>query len=253
MLSFAAHPVQTSMMMMDAMMSDALLDRLAVLPRARNRDALPSRLVPKEDGTYALTLSAPGVKPEDLKVSVSDEKVLRVSGETTTPVGVHSICWAARLPNDVDTNAISATLNHGILSLTLAKKTEARPMQIELSKVTTDASESDDDDDTSYTLTLPVPGLAADDLTLNVANEVLHIKGETKRTGAHVAKSMRLPHDVDVAGARASHVDGLLTITLPRREAELKTIVVRTGEHDIDQRPATDKMKDTEMSPAASA
>merc|ERR1712146_281153 len=109
---------------------------------------------------------------------------------------------------------------------------------------------SDDDDDTSYSLTLPVPGLAADDLSLNVANGVLHIKGETKRTGAHVAKSMRLPQDVDVAGARASHVDGLLTITLPRREAELKTIVVHTGEHDTEQSPAADNI---EMSPAASS
>ena len=130
MLSLVAHPMAPPLMMMDALMADAL--DIASARAARPR-AVPTRLVEHQDGTaYALTLSAPGVKQDDLKVSVTDENVLEVKGETKTSTATHSVRWASRLPRDVDTDAISATVQDGIVSLSLPKKAKAPPLQIAL-------------------------------------------------------------------------------------------------------------------------
>lgn len=49
---------------------------------------------------------------------------------------------------------------------------------------------------------------------------MLKVSGETKRTGSRLAKrSFRLPRDADVANARAMHVDGILTVTIPKKPA----------------------------------
>jgi len=42
-----------------------------------------------------------------------------------------------------------------------------------------------------------------------------------------VAKSLRLPRDADCSGATASHVDGLLTVIIPKKPpAEAKKLIV---------------------------
>merc|ERR1719408_4756 len=199
-------------MVMDSLMADAF-GAFAMAPAARTRNVHP-RLDEKDDGTaYALTLSAPGVKPHDLKVSVTDD-VLEVVGETKTRSATHSLRWSTHVPRDADTDAITCAVQDGIVSLTLPKKAEAAPLKITVtSDAAQEASDGDDDDDTTYTLTYAVPGLAAADIDLSAADGVLQLKGETKRTGARVAKRVRLPRDADVAGMSACHVDGLLTLT----------------------------------------
>merc|ERR1719408_164250 len=201
-------------MVMDSLMADAF-GAFAMAPAARTRNVRP-RLDEKEDGTaYALTLSAPGVKPHDLKVSVTNG-VLEVVGETKTRSATHSLRWSTLVPRDADADAITCAVQDGIVSLELPKKAEAAPLKI---SVTSDAAPeaNDSDDEKTYTLTYAVPGLAAADVDLSAADGVLQFKGETKRTGARIAKRVRLPRDADVAGASACHVDGLLTLTLPKK------------------------------------
>lgn len=223
MLSFVAHPTPMHpLFAMDALMQDALHTSMRGCPRE------PTRLVEQEDGTsYALSLAAPGVKREDLKVSVTDE-TLEIKGESKVGAGVRSIRWASRLPSDVDTNNISASVVDGIVSLSLPKKEKAPRIQIALSTMHEAESDSDEED-SAYSWTLPMPGLAAADLELSVRDNILHLNGETKKTGARVAKMVRLPRDADAVNAGASLVDGLLTITLPKLTPEVKTIAVTTG------------------------
>ena len=109
--------------------------------------------------------------------------------------------------------------------------------------MSTDASMGDDktasdDDKATYKLTLEAPGVAASDLAIVAKDGVLSISGTAKRTGAKFAKTYRLPRDADATWASAVHVDGLLTISVPKREAakETKVLAVRTEVKDSDMK-----------------
>ncbi len=69
--------------------------------------------------------------------------------------------------------------------------------------------------DEAFTLTLDVPGIAKDDLSIGVEGQVLRI--ETRPEAARQAKyAWELPQDVDVAASSAKLQDGVLTLTLAR-------------------------------------
>jgi len=88
-----------------------------------------------------------------------------------------------------------------------------------------------------------LPGVQADEVQLNVTNDVLTIKGETKyeedqknkawhireqRWGAF-ERSIMLPTGVIADKAKAEFDNGILTITLPKsEEVKPKTITVKT-------------------------
>lgn len=197
---------------------------LAMHPFAHMHDV--PRLVEQEDGSFALTLSAPGVNPNDIKVSVNDDK-LEIAGQTRASAGSHVLKWSTRLPRDADTDAITVSAKDGLVSITVPKKPEAAPTQIEVSATAPEETTDDGSDSLRYTLTLSLPGLAAADVSVSTADGVVTVSGETKRTGVRVAKSMRLPRDADCSGATASHVDGLLTLTVPKKPpAEAKKLIV---------------------------
>merc|ERR1719152_913220 len=96
----------------------------------------------------------------------------------------------------------------------------------------------DDDDDEEdamprpYKLTLVAAGLSPADLSIRVERgHVLKVTGETQRTGARVARTFRLPRDADEAAAHAAHVDGILTLTVPKKiSPEAKRIAINTTE-----------------------
>ena len=88
-----------------------------------------------------------------------------------------------------------------------------------------------------------LPGLKADEVQINVTDEILTIKGETKheedrkdkswhirehRWGAF-ERSVRLPTGVISAKARADFENGILTITMPKsEELKPKTVTIKT-------------------------
>ncbi|MBP8824548.1 MAG: Hsp20/alpha crystallin family protein [Flavobacteriales bacterium] len=89
------------------------------------------------------------------------------------------------------------------------------------------------EDEKAYQLEVQAPGFAKEDLKLNLEQDVLTIRGEkeqraqkesgryTRREFASQAfsRSFRLPELVDSEGIRADHVDGVLSITLPKKAA----------------------------------
>jgi HSP20 family protein len=88
-----------------------------------------------------------------------------------------------------------------------------------------------------------LPGYKSEEIALKVENDVLSIEAERKpaeatgetyhraeRSYGKVARSFSLPIGVDTARTDARYVDGVLEITLPKRdEAKPRTIAVKVG------------------------
>jgi len=85
------------------------------------------------------------------------------------------------------------------------------------------------EDDEAYVLSALVPGLKAEDLNIQVLDDVLRIEGEFKAeesnylvrelpTGSF-ARTLRLPSSIDAENVEARIADGVLTLTLPKAES----------------------------------
>ena len=101
-------------------------------------------------------------------------------------------------------------------------------------------------DDKQYTITLEAPGLSQEDLSIELNNQVLVIKGtkheeqeekdkhfyrRERRYGAF-ERTLAVPDDADTDGIRANMDKGLLTINIPRKEIDksnIKKISVQQG------------------------
>lgn len=96
------------------------------------------------------------------------------------------------------------------------------------------------DSDEGYEVSAVLPGVAAEDLNIQVVNDTLTIQGEIKvnydedaryllreRTAGRFQRTIRLPEAVDAAKVDASLKDGILTLSVPKaEEARPKTIKV---------------------------
>ena len=90
--------------------------------------------------SFALRLDVPGLSEKELKLTLADD-VLTVSGrrEVDAPEGysVHrqerapyEFSRSYALPSKVDSEKVSATLENGVLTITLEKAPEVKPRQI---------------------------------------------------------------------------------------------------------------------------
>ena len=80
--------------------------------------ALAGVKVEQNDDAWTVTLDMPGVTREQLSIDV-DGAVVRVQTVEGAPRQYRA---AYELPADIDAEATSARLEHGVLTLTLAKK-----------------------------------------------------------------------------------------------------------------------------------
>lgn len=101
-----------------------------------------------------------------------------------------------------------------------------------------DIQESKDD----IIVTADVPGITKDDINIEIHGEILTIKGEkkhekeekekdfirTERFYGNFSKSISLPCEIDAAKAEASYKDGVLKLSLPKKEeAKPKQIQIK--------------------------
>uniref|UniRef100_A0ACD6A2A1 Uncharacterized protein n=1 Tax=Avena sativa TaxID=4498 RepID=A0ACD6A2A1_AVESA len=87
---------------------------------------------------HVISLDVPGVRRDDVKVEVEDNRVLRVSGERTADEGKEGERWhraerAAgrfwrrfRMPAGADVDRVTARLEDGVLTVTVPKVAEHR-------------------------------------------------------------------------------------------------------------------------------
>ena len=87
------------------------------------------------------------------------------------------------------------------------------------------------DEEDAFVLTAFAPGLKADDLTINILEDVVSIEGEYKQDeneylmrelpSGKFHRSLRLPTAVNPDKAEAKIADGVLTLRLPKAESAL--------------------------------
>jgi HSP20 family protein len=103
----------------------------------------PAVDVREEGDTLVLQADVPGLGPEHIKVQVEDG-VLTITGERAEPRSDKAVAyhraergWGAferrfQLPREIDAERIEATVEHGVLTVKLARRPETRPRQIEI-------------------------------------------------------------------------------------------------------------------------
>ena len=96
--------------------------------------------VHEDDKNYHVVTSLPGVKPDNINVSLH-EGVLTITGEIPEETRENTqtlmrertygkFTRSIRLPVAVDSNKVEAAFDNGVLTLTLPKTEEAQPKQI---------------------------------------------------------------------------------------------------------------------------
>lgn len=97
----------------------------------------------EEKDAYHLRADVPGMKPEDIEISVTHDTVT-ISGEMKSETEVKDEGWLRQerrsgkftrsftLPVEIDSNKVDATFEHGVLHLTLPKSEAVRPKQIKV-------------------------------------------------------------------------------------------------------------------------
>ncbi len=123
---------------LDALFSESvrLLDPFVRASSPCAPEASASR-VSESDDAYRVELDLPGVRREDVEVDAEDG-VLRVSslrrsqGNSEEAETGDRKVLRYRLPEQVDVEGISASLEHGVLTLTVPKAAAAKPLSIEV-------------------------------------------------------------------------------------------------------------------------
>jgi len=104
---------------------------------------LPPADVYETSAAYGIDVELPGMRKEDITISLNDG-VLTVTGERKSEQnqkdrevvrcerchGTFTRSWT--LPKEADTDKINAAFDNGVLRLTIAKRPEVQPKQIEI-------------------------------------------------------------------------------------------------------------------------
>lgn len=103
--------------------------------------------VRETDDAYIMDMDLPGLSEKDVEINLKD-RVLSISSiqeakkeEKKTEDGIeylvrerHSSSFARRftLPEDIDTEKVEANFKNGVLTVTIPRKAEAQPRQIQI-------------------------------------------------------------------------------------------------------------------------
>lgn len=102
-------------------------------------DWSPSADITETDAAYLVKAEIPGVKKEDVKVTVQDG-MLKIQGERKLEekgrkfhrieCSYGSFVRSFRMPDGADANSVNAEFKDGVLNLTLIKSAKAKPESI---------------------------------------------------------------------------------------------------------------------------
>lgn len=124
--------------------NDLFSDNLWPRSEAAPREYLPAVDISEDDASYLVSADVPGLKPEDVNVTV-ENNVLTVSGERSFEnrsehAGYHrierrygSFKRSFALPEGVDVDHIEAVVEHGALTVRIPKPEIAQSRRIKVS------------------------------------------------------------------------------------------------------------------------
>ncbi len=125
---------------------DSMFDEFFRAPRLwANGDTnfVPRVNISENDDLVRINFEVPGMEKKDFKVTIKD-KVLTISGERTfetkeekenwvrTEMSAGQFSRSFTLPETVDAENVKADYKNGILELTLHKKEESKPREIDV-------------------------------------------------------------------------------------------------------------------------
>jgi HSP20 family molecular chaperone IbpA len=109
--------------------SSLMFPRFFFEPEFAEEEVLSSRShVEETDHGYFIQIDAPGIKKEDVKISLENQNLV-VEGERKGKFAA----WLKKrflLPDDVNAEGIQAQMNDGVLEIALPKKEMAKPKTI---------------------------------------------------------------------------------------------------------------------------
>jgi HSP20 family protein len=120
---------------------DSVFENVWRTPTVRSVYKYPALDLAEYENESVVVAEMPGVRKEDLKLSVHDG-ILTISGERKAHQMPENSSWlrneirtgefarTIQLPHDVKADAISAELNNGVLRVVLPKSEEVRPREI---------------------------------------------------------------------------------------------------------------------------
>ena len=121
---------------------ERLFEREAAQPRVRHNLTIALDVTEDED-VYTVVASVPGINPDDIEITMEDD-VLTIEGEIASndeedTVKYHlrerrygSFKRSIRFPLTVDADAIEASYDRGLLTLTVPKAEIVKPRRIEV-------------------------------------------------------------------------------------------------------------------------
>jgi HSP20 family protein len=107
------------------------------------RAGVPVRMdIVETPESFKISAELPGMEKDSIRVTVHDD-ILTISGERKQPEETdRNVVWAERrwgnfsrsfrLPDTVDKSGVSADYKNGVLEVTIAKKEEQKPQEIEV-------------------------------------------------------------------------------------------------------------------------
>lgn len=109
----------------------------------RNRELSPNVDIYEKDDKYVIKAEVPGLKKEDIKIDLKDN-VLTISGEKKyedinekdnyirVERSYGKFTRRFNVPDNVNPDSVTADYKNGVLNLTLPKKKESLPKQIDV-------------------------------------------------------------------------------------------------------------------------
>ena len=100
--------------------------------------------IKEDEKTLKVSAEIPGMKKEDIKVTVNDENILTIKGEKKSEEKKEdesayrverrygSFTRSFMLPENVDSESINAKVDDGVLNITLDKKEPEKPKEREI-------------------------------------------------------------------------------------------------------------------------
>ena len=208
-----------------------------------------------------LSVDLPGVSSKDVTIAVADgvlsmeaERHARAGGSNSTKQK-HQF-WINERKVHVD--KLTANLADGVLTVTLPKKEESKPISIPVAThgppddSSNNNNEENKDEANVWQFTCDLPGVQARDIQLELHDETLTLQATRKnwngRTSSTDQKILVDSTQVDTKSIQAHLADGVLTLIGTRRKelAKAKVIVpVSYGNTELEaSNPGTTKLSD---------